>query len=893
MDMERRTFLRQTAVAGVVGLLPLPALAQTSRVRLIVDPADPIATSAPVRWAAERLQAALALKGVEAQIAGSLDGTATGDTPIVLASSGNELAQRVLGTAGVTIPDGPESLALISGSLDGRPVLLAAGNGPVGLMYAVTDLADRVRCAEAGQTGFAIGRPIIEAPTNRVRAVARLVASEVEDKEWLHDRDMWRAYLTLLAENRFNRFSLTFGVQYDYPMEVSDVYFYFAYPFLLSVPGYPVRAGGLSDAERDRNLDTLRFIGQETVRRGIEFRIGLWTHGYKFDSPRVNYRIEGITPENHAPYCRDALAMLLKEVPEITALTFRLHGESGIPEGSYDFWRTVFQGISTAGRQISIDMHPKGIDQSTLDLAQETGMPFSVSPKYMGEHMGLPYHESAIRDVDMPPPGGSGNSYFALSEGARKFTRYSYADYLTEDRKYGVVFRVWPGTQRVLLWGDPVLAAGFGRHAGFCGADGVEFFEPLSFRGRKGSGRPGNRNGYADAALAPAYDWQKAAYSYRLFGRLTYRPDSPPELWRRDLSVSFGPAAGDIEVALANASRILPLVTMAHGASAANNSYWPEIYTNMSIVRDEPGLPYYDTPKPPRFGTVQSFDPQVFQTIDGFAQSLLAGMPEPRTTPVEVAYWLDGFAAQAEESLVAARSKGVIGPAFERVAVDVAIQAALGRFFAHKMRAGMLWAIHTSTDDATAAAEALRSYRAARAALVQAADAAVVYVPDLTFGSEPWLRGHWRDRIPAIDADIAEMERLATDTNAGGGDARQQTQAAVAHILATPLRRDMSAQHIAPARFKRGEQISLSIATSEDTRSARLHFRHVNQAEAWQTADMRLDGGRFTAAIPPAYTDSPFALQYYFTLFQTNSSGLFPGLAIDLANQPYLVVRQG
>jgi hypothetical protein len=67
----------------------------------------------------------------------------------------------------------------------------------------------------------------------------------------------------------------------------------------------------------------------------------------------------------------------------------------------------------------------------------------------------------------------------------------------------------------------------------------------------------------------------------------------------------------------------------------------------------------------------------------------------------------------------------------------------------------------------------------------------------------------------------------------------------------------------------------------------------VNQAEAWQTADMRLDGGRFTAAIPPAYTDSPFALQYYFTLFQTNSSGLFPGLAIDLANQPYLVVRQG
>jgi len=149
---------------------------------------------------------------------------------------------------------------------------------------------------------------------------------------------------------------------------------------------------------------------------------------------------------------------------------------------------------------------------------------------------------------------------------------------------------------------------------------------------------------------------------------------------------------------------------------------------------------------------------------------------------------------------------------------------------------------------------------------MRAADAAAVYVPDLTFGSEPWLRGHWRDRIAAIDADIAEMQRLATDTNDGLGDARPQSQSAVAHILATPRRQAMSAQHVAPARFKRGEQINLAIATSEDTHSAQLHFRRVNQAEAWQTADIHLDGGRFTATIPPAYTDSPFAVQYYFVL---------------------------
>jgi hypothetical protein len=93
----------------------------------------------------------------------------------------------------------------------------------------------------------------------------------------------------MLVTHRINRFNMTFGVQYNYPMEVSDVYFYFTYPFLFSVPGYAVRVRGLPDDERDRNLETLRFIGQETVRRGLDFQVALWTHGYKFNSPRANY----------------------------------------------------------------------------------------------------------------------------------------------------------------------------------------------------------------------------------------------------------------------------------------------------------------------------------------------------------------------------------------------------------------------------------------------------------------------------------------------------------------------------------------------------------------------------------------------------------------------------
>jgi hypothetical protein len=96
----------------------------------------------------------------------------------------------------------------------------------------------------------------------------------------------------------------------------------------------------------------------------------------------VNYPTEGLNSANHAPYCRDALAAVLKACPAIGGLTFRTHGESGVAEGSYDFWKTVFDGVVRAGRPIELDLHPKGIDQTTIDLALATGMPVKLSPKY-------------------------------------------------------------------------------------------------------------------------------------------------------------------------------------------------------------------------------------------------------------------------------------------------------------------------------------------------------------------------------------------------------------------------------------------------------------------------------------------------------------------------------
>jgi len=579
IDMTRRRFLN---TAGSAAAIRVAAVGATQGVSIAIDPADNIASTAPALWAAKELEQSLSAQGVAVHRCERLADAKSGDLCILGAGSNSAPAKQLLKRAGINIAEAPQALGLVPG----KSALLACGYDSLGLVYALLDLADRVRNG-AGAAALQVRKPIAEQPANTVRGVTRLFVSDVEDKSWFYDRALWIDYLTTLATHRFNRFNLTFGVGYNGASNIPDSYFYFAYPFLLPVPGYNVRAAGLPDSERDQNLEMLKFISEQTVARGLQFQLGLWMHGYEWiDSPKPKYTIEGLRRETHGLYCRDAVRALLKACPAISGVTFRVHGESGVEEGSYEFWKTVFEGVSTCGRKVEIDMHSKGMDQTMLDIAVGSGMPIRLSPKYWAEHMGMTYHQADIRELEQPKAERQASALMKFSAGSRSFLRYGYGDLLREDRRWGVLHRIWPGTQRLLLWGDPLTAAAYSRAFRFCGSDGVEICEPLSFKGRRGSGIAGDRCAYADKSLTPRWDWEKYEYSHRVWGRLLYNPNSDPDPWRRHLARHFGEGAPEIESALANASRILPLVTTAHLPSAANNNYWPEMYVNMSLVDD-------------------------------------------------------------------------------------------------------------------------------------------------------------------------------------------------------------------------------------------------------------------------------------------------------------------
>lgn len=903
-EFSRRSFLKTTACLTLGSLAAghslAAALIEKGGIALVVSPDDVLATAVPPKWALGELKTALEGQGATVRVIAKVAEATAREFCVVVAGMNSPLAQTIVRRQKISAPTEAESLCLVQTETDGRTVLLAAGTDTLGLVYALTELADRVSCLAAGRTALEFGKPVIERPASRTRSVMRGFCSDVEDKVWFYDRDFWRSYLTMLVTSRLNRFNLPMGMGYNSADGVTDGYLVFPYPFFVAVPGFDVRAKNLSDEERTRNLATLKFIGEECARRGLRFQLGIWTLAYQWPrSPQATYTIEGLTDDTHAAYCREALALLLKEVPAITGITFRVHEESGIPRGQESFWQTQFKAIAQCGRRVEIDMHAKNMTPETLQFALATGQPVVISPKYCGEHLSLPYHQSAIRELEMSPEGSLTDTGTGVLIGDRKFTRYGYADTLAENRTWDVVFRIWPGTQRFLLNGDPALFAAYGRNASFCGAAGIEWSEPLHFKGRRGSGQAGGRCAYADASLAPRYDFQKYLYTYRLWGRLSYNPDANPEIWRRALRRDFGLAAASVENALAPATRVLPLFTLAHGPSGDCSAYLPEIYLNMPMANTKLPHPYQDTRSPKLFGNVSPFDPQLFQSPDECANALVAGTVNGKYSPLEVAQWLTAIADAAAKNLAAARKQlgaSASAPGFRRVEEDALIQRGLALFFAGKLRSAVLWRLFTLTANHAAGEAAIASYSESRDAWATMAERAKgVYRPDITYGSGRSLRGHWLDRIPAFDADIADLrERLAAPVAPASKIDAAAAQRALKMATAEPARPVIAVQHATKDKFHSGQPLVVTLDCGRAAlHGVRLHYRHVNQADRWQSVELARIGTSFQGEIPAAYTARRYALQYYFEIATGPAEAtLFPALAADLANVPYFVLRR-
>lgn len=903
--ISRRNFLKTSTIVAAGSMVIetnfASALIKNTAIALLVMSEDDIANAMPPTWALGKLRSELEARGGRVRLINSFSEIHNDEFCITASGMKSPVATELCSKNNITIPLEAEALCLVQGKVDAcqNPVLLAAGTDELGLVYALTELADRVNAMETGISALEFSEPIIEKPASRIRSIMRQFTSEVEDKAWFYDHENWIRYLDMLVYSRVNRMSFTMGMAYNSARDITDGYFVFPYPFFLDPPGYNVKAKGLSAEERDRNMAMLKFIGEETVRRGMRFQLGIWTLAYKWvKSADATYQIEGLTDATHASYCRDAMALLLKEVPTISGITFRVHGESGVSLGNQNFWETQFSAVANCDRTVEIDMHAKNMEPETLELALATGQPTVISPKYCGEHLGLPYHQASIREREMVPEDSLKDTGTGILIGNRRFTRYGYADTLAENRTWDVVFRIWPGTQRFLLNGDPALFAGYGRHASFCGAAGIELSGPLDFKGRRGTGLPGGRCAYLDETLTPRYDFEKYLYTYRLWGRLGYNPESNPEIWRRILDKEFGAASRAIERALGNASRVLPLFTLAHGPSANCRVYWPEIYTNIPIA-DTGVEPFPEVADPVVFGNVSPFDPQLFMSGIEYGSALISEKTTARYSPIEVASWLENLANESLKQIDVAGSllgNKVSKVEFRRIQEDVLIQCGLALFFAAKLRCSVLWCIYSLSVYLPAGEAAVEVYEKGLDEWKKMAKrAAKIYRSNITYGPIDKLGGDWQSRIPDFEADIADLKtRLRYPEKRSSFTDAAIAKNAVEIALSESIRPVLPVVHIPGKWFQSGKPFPISLeCTSDIPHRVYLHYRHVNQAERWRVVELKRDGDMFKSEIPAEYTGERFTLQYYFEIeISPYEATLYPALADDLSNTPYYVVRR-
>jgi len=332
------------------------------------------------------------------------------------------------------------------------------------------------------------------------------------------------------------------------------------------------------------------------------------------------------------------------------------------------------------------------------------------------------------------------------------------------------------------------------------------------------------------------------------------------------------------------------------------------------------GRPLYtDSPAPHNVSAISPLDPQLFTTIDQHAENLISGKPDARYNTSEVIAWLEALVATSTKGLAAARTvagpKG-ISPEFRRAEEDILILNGLGTYYASLFRAALLYSIGQQSGVATmeayrqsrhAIAEALQTHTQARDSWAHMSDhAKAVYAADLSYGSTPWRRGHWADRLPAINADVTAFHntfsRLLSGVITGTGypwlnepydssAAAVSVQPALQQVATPAPHPTIPATHNPPASFHPGSDLWLTIATPRPLGiEPILWYRHVNHGERWLSTPMAEHPGTYTAAIPAAYTASPYPLQYYFELRTANSATLHPPFNSTWSNQPYYAI---
>jgi hypothetical protein len=830
----------------------------------------------PVAHGLDKLTSALRDKGVSFEKVASLD--KAGGKFIIIAglAAGDGPAARLLKDEKVPLPKGPEALVIHKSGWTANPAWVIAGADDRGLMYAALDVADRIGWAEDRDSPLSEVRETTEKPDAPQRAMSIYTVNRAYWESRFYDETYWSRYLDLLAQNRFNSLVVIFGYE-------NGGFLAPCYPYFFDVPEFPgVRMVGVTPQEQERNVKALKRLIKMAHDRGINFTVGIWDHIYRGGVqgggvPGANRALSqptpglvwGVTTENLLPYTTAALTKFVRVVPEIDAIQFRMHDESGLKNTEQRaFWHAIFGAMQQHAPQMRFDARAKGLPDAVIDDGLAMGVNMRITTKYWMEQMGMPFHPTHINRED-------------------QFNRrHGYADLLRYPQRYKIHWRLWNGgPSRVLLWGDPEYTRRFVQSTHLYDGDGFEVNEPLA---TKMEAQPHDAKPFE--LLNPKYryydyEFERYWHLFQVFGRIGYNSQTPEEVFHHEFERRFGKdAAPHIERALHRASWILPRIV----AACYPYSYFP--MTRGWAEKQRLGdLPTY--------AKAEGSDIEQFASFDEEAKNLIEGIETAKTRPDETARWFNHAAKDILVDIIHAdlahtRTRHH-SKEFDSTATDLQILAMLAVFHARRIPAAVHYRLFERTQDVKALDEAIAEERSAvdawRLVVFAAGD---YYADDLQFGlRSAGLCGHWRDELAALRKGLAELERKRREFRPTGA-VRVAPRYSVA-LAAGNDHEPPSVVHQPATTAPAGKPLTISAVVTDPSgvKWVRLRYRSVNQYEDYRTLPMVATGEkvRYEAVIPAQHIGPKYDLMYFIEVMDNRGNGkIYPDMERET---PYVVVR--
>jgi hypothetical protein len=816
----------------------------------------------PAQHGVEKLREALRARGF-----GVVDAPARAGYVLLLGVAESGAAAGALRSWKAPLPEGAEGLTVWRGSYQGKPAAALCGADARGLMYAALDTAERISWTPRGGNPLQDLRNITERPFLAERGISMYTMQRAYFESRLYDEQYWKRYFDLLAADRINSFVVIFGYENGGFMAP-------LYPYFFDVPEFPgVELVGIGKTQQARNTAAFQFLIRTAHQRGIAVTAAIWDHIYRGGvqaggipgaaenaGKRVPGLVWGVTTDNLSAYTKAALRRFLEIFPEIDGIQFRMHDESGLKRAEMQpFWHDVFGWMRRNHPGLRLDLRAKDLPDAVIDDAVGLGLKPSISTKYWMEQMGMPFHPTHINAQD------------------QRDRRHGYADLLRYPQRYGVRWQLWSGgTTRVLLWGDPDYVRRFAVTARLYDGNSFDVNEMLAtwMLGEPHDEKPLD-------LLSPQYKYYDYGFErywqfYRLWGRLTYNPQTGSEVWEREFARRFGEAAGGhVMRGLQIASRVLPRIVAAsyRYQNFPTTRGWPEMNRQGSL---------------PQYAGEDGSDIQQFMNVRDEARSIVAGGDTAMRRPEETSRWFgttaDGILAEvnAAEKAMGGRA----GNEFRSTVTDLKILAGLARYHSWRLLAGVYYNLYQDTGSVASFDDALASEKRALGAWGQmAADAGDVYSHNLALGVHAvGFSRHWQEEYELLRADY---EKLQAERQKAIG------KAGAPHLALHPVTAGPPAvrlQAAASATPGRDFEVSAQVTAPAGVRWVRLRYRRLTQFEDYQTAEMALDEktGLYKARIPAAFIDPHWDLMYFVEAVDRKGAGrMFPDLEVET---PYVVV---